>query len=124
VCKSKLGEVHRQLMVLTKDCVSYRPCSSIINLTYQQTASQCRLGVPHYWALIAVVELLCMGSQPVLLERVVVNVVKQAFSRAHRIGQRNKVMIYRFVSRNTVEEKIAQVSTACYLTLPFWLILS
>jgi hypothetical protein len=34
----------------------------------------------------------------------------QAFSRAHRIGQRNKVMIYRFVSRNTVEEKIAQVS--------------
>jgi len=36
-------------------------------------------------------------------------VLKQAFSRAHRIGQRNKVMIYRFVSRNTVEEKMAQV---------------
>jgi len=41
------------------------------------------------------------------------HVVNQAFSRAHRIGQRNKVMIYRFVSRNTVEEKIAQVSTFC-----------
>ena len=34
----------------------------------------------------------------------------QAFSRAHRIGQKNRVMIYRFVSRNTVEEKIATVS--------------
>nr|QVX32604.1 CHD3/4/5B [Platynereis dumerilii] len=33
----------------------------------------------------------------------------QAFSRAHRIGQKNKVMIYRFVSRNTVEEKMTQV---------------
>ena len=34
----------------------------------------------------------------------------QAFSRAHRIGQQNKVMIYRFVTRSSVEERITQVS--------------
>ena len=30
----------------------------------------------------------------------------QAIDRAHRIGQENKVIIYKFISRNSVEEKI------------------
>lgn len=34
----------------------------------------------------------------------------QAFSRAHRLGQQNKVLIYRFVTRSSVEERIAQVA--------------
>lgn len=34
----------------------------------------------------------------------------QALSRCHRIGQQNKVMIYRFVTRNSVEEAIVQAA--------------
>ncbi|TMS35621.1 hypothetical protein L596_002984 [Steinernema carpocapsae] len=34
----------------------------------------------------------------------------QALSRCHRIGQRKPVMIYRFVCRNTVEERMASVA--------------
>jgi hypothetical protein len=36
--------------------------------------------------------------------------LSQAFSRAHRIGQNKKVMIYRFVTRASVEERITQVA--------------
>ena len=34
----------------------------------------------------------------------------QAFSRAHRLGQKEKVMIYRFVTRASVEERVTQVA--------------
>jgi len=33
----------------------------------------------------------------------------QAISRAHRIGQKNKVMAYRFISENTIEQKIIKL---------------
>lgn len=33
----------------------------------------------------------------------------QAFDRAHRIGQKNKVFVYKFISRNTIEEKIMKL---------------
>ena len=33
----------------------------------------------------------------------------QALARAHRIGQKKKVMVYRFVTKNSVEERIAEV---------------
>lgn len=39
----------------------------------------------------------------------------QAFSRAHRIGQANRVMIYRFVTRGSVEERITQVSSFLHM---------
>lgn len=39
----------------------------------------------------------------------------QVFSRVYRIGQVNKVMIYRFVIRNFVEERIIQV--CCFFLL-------
>uniref|UniRef100_A0AC35TG05 DNA helicase n=1 Tax=Rhabditophanes sp. KR3021 TaxID=114890 RepID=A0AC35TG05_9BILA len=34
----------------------------------------------------------------------------QAFSRAHRLGQKNTVMIYRFVTKNSIEERITSVA--------------
>ena len=33
-------------------------------------------------------------------------VEEQAIARAHRMGQKNSVMAYRFISKGTVEEKI------------------
>jgi SNF2 family DNA or RNA helicase len=33
----------------------------------------------------------------------------QAVSRAHRIGQDRKVTLYRFITKNTVEEKIQRL---------------
>ncbi len=33
----------------------------------------------------------------------------QAVARAHRIGQKNNVMVVRFISKNTVEEKIMKL---------------
>lgn len=33
----------------------------------------------------------------------------QAFDRAHRIGQKNKVFIYKFISRKSIEEKILKL---------------
>lgn len=34
---------------------------------------------------------------------------KQAIARAHRIGQENKVIVTRFIAKNTIEEKILQL---------------
>ena len=36
-------------------------------------------------------------------------VEQQAIDRAHRIGQKKKVFTYKFITRNTVEEKILQL---------------
>lgn len=36
-------------------------------------------------------------------------VEKQAVNRAHRIGQDKKVMVYRYISKDTIEEKIAKL---------------
>ncbi|OIP82969.1 MAG: hypothetical protein AUK44_06465 [Porphyromonadaceae bacterium CG2_30_38_12] len=33
----------------------------------------------------------------------------QAYDRAHRIGQKNKVFVYKFISKNTIEEKILKL---------------
>jgi SNF2 family DNA or RNA helicase len=38
-------------------------------------------------------------------------VEQQAIDRAHRIGQENKVFTYKFISKNTVEEKIISLQT-------------
>ena len=37
---------------------------------------------------------------------------KQAIARAHRLGQKNKVNVVRFVSKDTVEEKIIRLQKA------------
>lgn len=34
---------------------------------------------------------------------------QQAIDRAHRIGQKNKVMVYRFITRDSIEEKILKL---------------
>lgn len=47
------------------------------------------------WLVCVDIRLLCLWTQ--------------AFSRAHRIGQNKKVMIYRFVTKASVEERITQV---------------
>jgi SNF2 family DNA or RNA helicase len=36
----------------------------------------------------------------------------QAVDRAHRIGQKNKVFTYKFISKDTLEEKILQLQEA------------
>ena len=33
----------------------------------------------------------------------------QAFARAHRIGQNRNVMVFRFICKNTIEEKVLQL---------------
>ena len=34
---------------------------------------------------------------------------QQAIARAHRIGQENKVLLTRFITKNTIEEKILKL---------------
>ena len=36
-------------------------------------------------------------------------VEEQALSRAHRMGQKKKVFVYRFIAKDTIEEKIHQL---------------
>jgi len=38
-------------------------------------------------------------------------VENQAISRSHRMGQKNNVMVYRFISKDTIEEKIQKLQT-------------
>ena len=33
----------------------------------------------------------------------------QAYDRAHRIGQKNQVFVYKFISRKSIEEKILKL---------------